>query len=92
MTVDPRTAAAIAESALAAVFAPDVVARLRADSPLAALGLTPADLVSVSDAVADAAESRGLVCVLGDADFDGVDSVADLVRSVAGCCADVASP
>ena len=79
---DHRTAAAIAEAGLAAVFAPDVVARMREDSPLSALGLTPADLVCVSDAVADAAVARGRVCLLDDADLDGLESVADLVRAI----------
>ena len=84
MSIDRRAAAGLAEAGLAAVFDPAMVARLREDSPLEAVGITDADLVSVSDAVGHAAEARGLVCLLGDGDLDGVATVADLVTAIAG--------
>jgi ethanolamine utilization microcompartment shell protein EutS len=80
--VDHRLAAGIVEDALCRVFAPDVVGRLREDSPLSALSITPADAVCIAEAIATAAERGGLVCHLGDADFVGAQTVADLVSAV----------
>jgi len=84
---DYRTAAVIVEDALAMVFPADLVARLRPDSPLAGLGMTPADAVCVCDAVADVAGRAGLSCDLSDADLadadlDGPRTVGDLVGTV----------
>lgn len=83
MTVDQHTAGSLAQSALAAVLGPEVVSGLRQDSPLAGVGLTAADLVCVSDAVADAATRRGVHCVLDDGDLDGLERVSDLVAAIA---------
>jgi hypothetical protein len=80
--VDHRTAAGIVEQALLAVFDPAVVRQLREDSPLAALGMMPADAVAIADAAVDAAASVGVTCALGDADFAGISTVADLVAAV----------
>lgn len=80
-----QLAATIAEQGLAAVFAADLVRGLREDSPLAAAGLAPADLVAVADAVAGAARERGRSCVLGDEELSGVVTVADLIAVVEGC-------
>jgi hypothetical protein len=80
--IDRRLAAGIVEDALAAVFDPDVVRRLREDSPLNVLGMTVADAVCVSDAIRIAAGSAGLACDLGDADLAGAVTVADLVSAV----------
>lgn len=79
MRIDRRTAAMLAETGLAAVFAADVVSGLREDSPLVGVGLTAADLVCLSDAIAAAAAARGCDCVLDDADVEGLTTVADLV-------------
>jgi hypothetical protein len=80
--LDRRAAASIVEEALAAVFEPAVVRQLREDSPLGMLGMTPADAVCVSDAVAQSAAAVGLECRLGDAEIGGAGTVADLVSSV----------
>jgi hypothetical protein len=80
--IDRRVAAGIVEDALAAVFDPAIVRRLREDSPLTVLGMTPADAVCVSDAVGEAAAAAGLDCALGDAALASADSVADLVSAV----------
>lgn len=77
-------AAAIAEAGLAAVFAADLVRGLREDSPLAAAGLVPADLVALADAVAGAARQRGRSCVLGDEEMSGMATVRDLIAAVEG--------
>lgn len=80
--MDRRTAAVVVEEALGRVFDVAIVKGLREDSPLAVLGMTSADAACVSDAVADAAARLGLVVDLGDADLEGAQSVADLVRAV----------
>jgi len=80
--VEHRTAAAIAEAALSTVFGASAVQALREDSPLSAVGLAPADLVCISDAVSDEAVRRGLTCVLDDADLGTVTTVGDLVGVV----------
>lgn len=80
--VEQRLAAQVAEEALRSVFDPQAVSALREDSPLTAIGLTPADVVCLADAVAKAANDRGFSCVLGDADLEGVHTVADLVEAV----------
>jgi hypothetical protein len=77
-----RDAAVIVEQALTAVFDPAVVRQLREDSPLAGLGMAPADAVCVSDAVADAADRVGWSVDLGDADLADALTVADLVLAV----------
>ncbi len=77
------THAAIAEEALRRVFDSQSVAGLREDSPLAMLGMTPADVVCLADAVARAAQERSLTCMLGDADLAGLTTVADLIDAVA---------
>ena len=82
MTIDRQVASALAESGLSAVVGPEIVSRLREDSPLALVGLSTADLVCVSDAVARAADARGLDCVLVDSDLAGLDTVADLVTVI----------
>lgn len=92
MSVDRSTAAALAEQGLAAVFGAQIVAGLREDSPLAGIGLSAADLVCVSDAIADAAEIRDIDCVLGDADMDGLTTVADLVSVIVIRGESMASP
>ena len=80
--IEHRVAAGIVEDALASVFDPAVVRGLREDSPLAAVGMTPADAVCIADAVAAVAERAGLACHLDDADFATARSVADLVSAV----------
>ena len=80
--LEHRAAATVVEEALVAVFDPDLVRRLREDSPLAVVGMIPADAVAVADAVARAAADVGVSCVLTDADVDGVETVADLVAAV----------
>ncbi|MCX6434476.1 MAG: hypothetical protein NTX29_17490 [Actinobacteria bacterium] len=80
--IDHRVAAGIVEDALTSVFDPAIVRGLREDSPLAGVGMMPADAVCIADAVAVAAERAGLVCHLDDADFATAESVADLVRAV----------
>jgi len=84
MTVDRRTVAGLVEDALGEVFEPTVVAGLREDSPMSTLGMTPADAISIADAVALAAQRSGLTCLLDDADFvvEGDLTVADLVDAV----------
>lgn len=82
MTVDHRTAAAIVEDALVAVYDAAVVRRLREDSPLEALGMSAADAICVADAVAASAVAAGHTCVLVDADFADAVTVADLVGRV----------
>jgi hypothetical protein len=79
---DRRTAAGIVENALGAVFDPAVVRQLRDDSPLGTLGMTPADAVCISDAVAAEAARVGLRCELGDSVLGSVDTVADLISAV----------
>ena len=79
---DSRIAAVLVEDALALVFPADLVARLRPDSPLSGVGMTPADAVCVCDAVATLAEGSGLSCQLTDADLDGARTVGDLVGAV----------
>lgn len=78
-----RDAAVILEQALGAVFDETIVRQLREDSALAALGMTPADAVCLSDAVAEAAARVGWVVDLGDADVAGVTRIADLVNAIA---------
>lgn len=68
--------------ALRAVFDSEVVGRSRADSPLASLGMSDADAVAVAEAIAVRAEAEGYGCVLGDAEFAEISSVADLVSTV----------
>lgn len=80
--INHRAAATIVEDALCAVFDEDLVRRLRADSPLEAVGLTDADLVCVTDAIEMAASAVGLHCALRDEDLVGVDTIDDLIRSV----------
>ena len=77
-----RRAAGMVEDALARVFDAEVVVRLRADSPLDVVGMTPADAVCIADAVAEAAEASGRSCRLDDADFAHAATVADLVAAV----------
>lgn len=72
----------IAEDALASVFDVAVVAGLRDDSPLSALGMTAGDAVCVADAVAGAAALRGLTCEIGDVEFADLATVADLVTVI----------
>ncbi len=79
---DHHLAAQVAEDALRSVFEPQAVSALREDSPLAAIGLTSADVVCVADAVAQAAVDRGFTCVLDDAAMENVETVADLVRAI----------
>jgi len=86
MTVQSRVAAAMVEEALGRVFDPAVVSGLREDSPLAVLGMAPADAVCVADALNDVACERGLACDLGDAELSDARSVADLIRVVADAC------
>lgn len=88
MSVDHRLAAGIVEQALMAVFDPDLVRRLREDSPLAALGMTPADAVAIADAVESAAAALGVSCQLSDADLATATTVADLVVAVQSATAD----
>ncbi len=83
MSADRSVAAALAERGLAAVVGEDIVATLREDSPLEGIGLTDADLVCVSDAIASAAATRGQDCVLTDGDVVGLVTVADLVTAIA---------
>ena len=83
-TLERRTAAAICEQALAVVYGASTVATLREDSPLSAVGLVPADLVCLSDALAEAASTRGLRCVVDDSGFEGTVTVGDLVSVVQG--------
>lgn len=85
MTLDRTSAAALAEAGLTAVFGLDVVAGLREDSPLEGIGLTPEDLICLSDSIANAATKDGGSCVLDDADIDDLVTVADLVSAVAAC-------
>ncbi|MBK9738700.1 MAG: hypothetical protein IPO93_04135 [Actinobacteria bacterium] len=80
--IDHSTAALIAQDALRAVFDAQAVAALREDSPLSALGIADSDVVCIADAVAVGAVARGRECRLGDADLDGVTTVADLVRTI----------
>jgi hypothetical protein len=80
--IDRRIAAGIVEDALSGVFSPEVVRGLREDSPLAGIGMAPADAVCVADAVAAAADQAGLVCQLSDGDFTAAHTVADLVSAV----------
>ncbi len=86
MTPEHRVAAGLVEDALGEVFDPGVVAGLREDSPLSALGMSPADAVCLADAVGTMAERAGLTCALDDADFvtEGDLTVADLVGTVLG--------
>jgi hypothetical protein len=88
MTVDHRLAAGIVEQALMAVFDPDLVRRLREDSPLAALGMVPADAVAVADAVESSAADLGVSCLLSDADLATATTVAELVVAVQAVTAD----
>jgi len=83
MSIQRRAAAGLAEAGLGSVVDPALVAGLREDSPLDAVGLAAADLVCLSDAVGQAAAARGLVCALDDGDLDGVVTVADLVTVIA---------
>ena len=85
MTLDRTSAAALAEAGLTAVVGPGIVAGLREDSPLARIGLTSADLICLSDAIANAATTAGAHCVLDDADMVDLVTVADLVSAVAAC-------
>lgn len=80
--LDRRDAALVVEQALARVFAPDVVARLREDSPLSSVGFGPADAVCVADAVAESAAALGALCALRDDDVTSVVTVADLIEAV----------
>lgn len=82
--IDYRTAAAIAEEALARVFGSSAVSGMREDSPLSAVGLALDDLVAFADAVDAAAAARGLDCPLGDPDLTGLSTVADVVALVRG--------
>lgn len=75
-------AAVVVEQALARVFEPDVVARLREDSPLSALGFGSADAVCIADAVEGAAIAMGADCALQDDDMVTVVTVADLIDAV----------
>ena len=81
---DRRVAVAITVEALRRVLDPATVSALRDDSPLAAIGVTDADLACIADAIA--AESAripdGAVAVLDDGDFEAIDTVADLVAAV----------
>jgi hypothetical protein len=77
--VDRRLAGRWVERALSAVFEPHAVAALREDSPLSAIGLTPADFVCVADVIADGAAASGRACVLDDGDVEGVHTVGDLI-------------
>ena len=83
MSIDRGVAAALAERGLAAVVGEHIVAALREDSPLEGIGLTEADLVCVSDAIASAACAQGEDCVLTDEDVVGLVTVADLVSAIA---------
>lgn len=83
MTIDQRTAGSLAETGLSAVLGPEIVSGLRPDSPLSGVGLGAADLVGLSDAIADAASRRGVQCILDDGDLDGLETVSDLVASIA---------
>jgi hypothetical protein len=83
MSIERAAAASLAERGLAAVVGVDIVATVREDSPLDGMGLTEADLVCVSDAVASAAAEGGAECVLTDFDVDGLVTVADLVTAIA---------
>jgi hypothetical protein len=64
------------------VFDASAVSALREDSPLAALGMSDADVVCVADALASAARDRGLSCVLDDADLVQAGTVSDLIGAV----------
>jgi hypothetical protein len=75
--------AAIAEAGLLEVFGAQAVAGLREDSPLAKLGMSPDDAVCIADAVARAAQTRSLTCVLGDAELADLVTVTDLIDAVA---------
>ena len=81
-SVEHRTAAAIAEAALSVVFGRSAVATLREDSPLAAVGLVPADLVCLSDAIAADAAARGVTCILDDEALGHALTVGDVVVAV----------
>jgi len=81
-TLAQRTAAEITERALSVVFGSAAVTALRADSPLAAVGLRSGDLVCVSDAVAAESSARGVTCVLDDVALADVATVGDLVAAV----------
>ena len=84
MTSDPDrlAAASVVKAALIAVFDAGPVSVVREDSPLTALGLTPADMACVADAVARETASWPAPCVLDDADLADVTTVADLVDAV----------
>ena len=82
MTVDRRLAGLLVQEALGAVVDPTIVVTLREDSPLAAAGLSVPDAVCLADAVAAAAEVRGLACSLADDDLAQATTVADLVDAV----------
>jgi hypothetical protein len=73
---------ALVEESLSAVFPPAAVSGLRSDSPLSALGLVPADLVALGDAIAASAAARGRSCILDDFALAQAVTVADLVDAV----------
>jgi hypothetical protein len=77
-----HVAASLTQDALAAVFDASAVSALREDSPLAALGMSDADVVCVADALAAAARGQGLWCVLDDADLGQAETVSDLIAAV----------
>jgi hypothetical protein len=79
---DRRTAGQLVEVALAAVFDVEAVQGLREDSPLSAVGMTSADLVSLADAIADASSARGRTCVLDDRALSDVVTVSDVIDAV----------
>jgi enoyl reductase-like protein len=94
VTPDRRVAAGLVEDALGEVFEPALVSRLREDSPLSVLGMSPADAVSVADAIAAAAGRAGLSCALDDADFITEEdlTVADLVEAIMRALDEEATP
>lgn len=89
---DRRTAGLLVEEALAAVFDADAVKGLRPDSPLSAVGVTPADLVCLAEAIADAASARGGICILDDLSLSDVITVADLIDAVSVSNGDGTTP
>jgi hypothetical protein len=92
-TASRHDAASVVQEALVAVFDATAVGVLREDSPLSSLGFTDADMVCVADAIAAASSSRGVTCVLDDADLVDVVTVADLIDAVVSHAEDpVAQP
>ena len=70
----------IARAALVRVVESDVVGTMRSDSPLP--GYRPADAVALSVAVTKEAAKQGRSVNLGDRDFDGIQTLGDLIAVI----------